>query len=414
MNKLALGTMLVGALAACGGGNDPQHDSGNGPNPACNPIAQTGCVTGERCTWIVDIDATESTDQVGHTGCAPGGELGDGQACTDATAADNAGADICVRGDLCVGGRCKPICDTQLLSGAGAGACKSDLSCVSYRAVFESGGNPIAGVCEPGCDPLTQQLKVGHDEACGSADATQPSDTCVPADDEFKAFACAPTLTLTATDRQPPEPSPDDTVFLNSCAPGYIAMYLEDLSGSMKVVCSGMCAPVAVDKDIAAMSGNARLNEGDARALGKLVADPRPVAGHSTCAAGIKGSDAVDGEDCRFLWLPLATRINNSRTPVNTPYNNTLGICFAFAHYTAIDTNDDGIADAAERSCAKLPRTAPPSNDPTAPFGTAADAGCYPLATTPVPPGTVANNPHRLVTYRLAHGVGRAVRHVFD
>jgi hypothetical protein len=412
MTKRALGTLLAAALMACGGGQGPSGDANSAAAPSCNPIAQIGCAGGEKCTWIVDIDQSETADQVGHTGCAPAGPTRDGEACTDALADANDGADTCIEGDLCVGGKCKPICDTQLVSGSGAGACRAGFSCVSYRAVFESAGNPTAGVCEPACDPLTQRLKLGGDEACGSADAARPSDTCAPVDDEFKAFACAPTLrdSLAATDRRPPALGPDGTVFLNSCAPGYVAMYLEDLSGTMKVVCSGMCAPVKVDKDIAAMPGNAKLNQGDVNALGKLVSDPKPVAGHATCAADIKGSEA--NEDCRFLWLPLATRINNSRKPVNSSYNNTLGICFAFAHYIAIDTNNDGVADAPERSCSQLPRVAPPSTDPGAPFGTAEDAGCYPLTLAPAPP--VAANPHRVVQVRLSNGAGRAVRHVFD
>jgi hypothetical protein len=67
---------------------------------------------------------------------------------------------------------------------------------------------------------------------------------------------------------------------------------MEDASGSMRMLCSGMCAPVKMDRAIATSPGTpANLKPwGDTSALGKLVADPAPVAGRSICTAGIKGS----------------------------------------------------------------------------------------------------------------------------
>jgi hypothetical protein len=59
-----------------------------------------------------------------------------------------------------------------------------------------------------------------------------------------------------------------------------------------------------------------------------------------------------------------------------------------------------------EKSCAELPAVAPTDD----PYGSAKDNGCYPLAES------VALRPttRRAPSYRLAHGAGLAVRHIFD
>jgi hypothetical protein len=145
-------------------------------------------------TWIVDIDGSQTTNEVGHIGCAPVGATptADGAACADAVAATNGGVDTCVAGDLCISRKCKPICDPQTASGV-AGACTTDFACTTYAGVFDSAGPAVAGVCEPQCDPLTQQLKVGttRTDACGSVDPTKPSAACVFGPDPT-AWVCAP------------------------------------------------------------------------------------------------------------------------------------------------------------------------------------------------------------------------------
>jgi hypothetical protein len=426
MTRLAFGALLIGLSAACGGGGGVKLlDASGDAVMACNPIAQTGCMASEKCTWVVDIDAVRGpdgsivTNEIGHVGCAAVGAapLADGAACSEGVVAGGGtGFDTCVAGDLCISGKCKPICDPQLVSGSGKGACAADFACAGYSGVFVSGGAPTAGVCEPGCDPLTQAQLVGstHPDACGSTTATAPSATCVPSSG-FKSFHCAPTGSrfYTKTDRVAPETAPDGTPFGNGCAPGFIPFYFEDASGAMKTLCSGLCAPVKVDSTIAAVPGNEKLNEGDATAMGKLPTELAAV-GKSTCAANVKGSDAINGEDCRFVWLPLVDRTTG--IPANSPYNDTLGVCFAFAHFLTIDTNNDGRPDAPEKSCKALGTTADPI------YLTAEQNGCYPLAdsmarTDPAARSNSAilgNNPNRLGSYRLSYSAAPLMRHALD
>jgi hypothetical protein len=422
MKKLALGALFAGLAAACsdGGGGIKLIDAGaaDAAPVVCNPIAGTGCAAGEKCTWIIDLDATSTTDAVGHVGCAVAGGIPDGGACDDATAISPGGTDGCIAGDLCIAGKCKPICDPQLVPGSAAGACRTDFACTSYRGVFETGTAAAAGVCEPGCDPLTQSLKIapqtGTAGACGSSDPAQPDFTCVPAD-AFKSFACAPSGSRVYANTDRVAPLGDSRgFFANGCAPGFIPFYFEDASGSQKTLCSGLCAPLDVDMTIATEhADNPDYNAGDPTVLGKLVTDPAPVAGHATCIGGIKGkSGAAKTEDCRYVWQSLATQGLPSMA-ADSPYNDTLGVCFEFGSFKTVDLDGDKVPDAFEKSCSELPAVAPAADDP---YGSAADNGCYSLARTLAMPvtTTLRKTPHRLGQFRAAYGTGSAVRHVFD
>ena len=389
-------------------------DAGVDAPMTCNPVAQTGCMGDEKCTWIVDRDADPATNssEIGHIGCAPLGAMPTavGAACDDAMQNVNGGADTCDRGDLCISNICKPICDPQLVDGTATGACMMNYACSVYSGVFVSAGLAVAGVCEPTCDPLTQALNVGSPPtaACGSPDPTMPSATCI-ASKQFRSFHCAPSgpdisPTIYAnTDRQPPLTDPQGNIYGNGCAPGFIPFYSQDAdAGIMTFLCSGMCAPLKVDATIAADPAHKDDNKGDATALGKLPADATPAAGKSTCAAGVKGSETE--EDCRFLWFPLAN--GDPTMALATPYNDTLGICFAYQKFLTVTV--PGIAQKQpEKSCAQLPVTAPLDD----PYGTAKENGCYPLADSMTP---VRPSARRSIDYRLANGTGPAVRHVFD
>jgi len=427
MNNWMLGAAAAALAAACGGGGkSPLLDASIDAPLLCNPIAQTGCMASEKCTWIIDANADPVTgsDPIGHVGCAPVAATPSirGMACTAAMAGINGGADSCARGDICISRVCKQICDPQLASGAAAGACDPTHACLSYRGVFEAASAPIAGACEVGCDPLTQQLATNKDEACGSADPTMPTATCVPTGPEFKSFACASVQTLTATDRMPPVAPPDDPSAItgSGCAPGFLPFSFEDGSGVMKTLCSGLCAPVKMDSTIVATAPPNRKPYGDTSALGKLPGDLKAVAGHATCLDGVKGSipasdpQGDDIEDCRFIWAALEMAANpSSPAAVDTPYNNLLGVCFPYARLKTVDTNNDGKPDAFEKSCKDL-GAAP---DPI--YGTAQDAGCYPLFGFP---GAVAGtrpfafpaNPHRIGRLRLAYGPAAVARPVLE
>src|SRR5262245_27918710 len=102
MNKLALGALVV-AITACGGGKTTLIDAASDAAMACNPVMQTGCQAGEKCTWIVDIDGTMTTNDIGHIGCVANGSIASGANCTDGSMA---GPDACVAGQLCISGKC--------------------------------------------------------------------------------------------------------------------------------------------------------------------------------------------------------------------------------------------------------------------------------------------------------------------
>jgi hypothetical protein len=407
MNKLALG-VLLGAIAACGGGGKPTLiDAAVDAAVACNPVLQTGCAAGEKCTWIVDIDGGPTTSDIGHIGCIANGTIAEGGACTDASMA---ATDGCVAGQQCVSGKCKPICDPQLVDGSAQGACPNNFSCSVYAGVFETGGDPVAGVCEPGCDPLSQRLKVGTGnlEACGSPNAVTPRGACVPSRG-FLSFHCAPSgsVVYDKVDRVPPLADASGNPFGNGCAPGFIPFYFSDASGSNTTWCSGLCSPLKTDMTIAAQAGHATDNQGDKTALAKLVADPTPVAGHAVCTKMVKGATDVAsalGEDCRFIWFPLAQ--GDPTKPSASPYNDTLGVCFAFEKF--LDITVPGMTQKLpEKSCAELPPTAPDTD----PYGSAKENGCYPLAESKV---LRKNTRRRPVDWRLANGDGLAIRHIFD
>ena len=406
MNKLALGVLLAGAIAACGGGKPTLIDAAVDAAVACNPVMQTGCQAGEKCTWIVDIDGVMNMKDIGHIGCISNGSIAEGGACNDATAMG--GPDACVAGQLCVSRKCKPICDPQLVAGSAQGACSSDFSCSVYSGVFESGGDPTAGVCEPGCDPLTQRLKVGNLEACGSSNPVTPSATCVPSRG-FLSFHCAPSgpPLYDKVDRVPPLTEPiSGAPYGNGCAPGFIPFYFSDASGSNTTWCTGLCAPLKTDMVIAAQADHTTDNQGDKAVAAKLVADPMPVAGHATCAKMIKGATDVQstrGEDCRFIWYPLAQ--GDPTKPSTSQYNDTLGVCFAYEKFLDI-TVPMMTQKLPEKSCTELPPTAPDTD----PYGSAKENGCYPLAESKV----LRKNTRRVVNWRLANGDGMALRHTFD
>src|ERR1700690_3633260 len=82
MKKLAFGALVAGLLAvvACGGSKSNNNTPDavvivTQPDAAvttCNPIAQTGCQTTEKCTWI--RVAASASSQIGQLGCVPTGD----------------------------------------------------------------------------------------------------------------------------------------------------------------------------------------------------------------------------------------------------------------------------------------------------------------------------------------------------
>ena len=374
MKKLALGALFVGLTACGGGGNSSVNliDSaggGDGSGSICNPLTQTGCSTGEKCTWINDQD----NPPIGHVGCAPEGGVGGtpialGGACTDPVAGPM-GYDDCAKGSVCLSGECKQICDVN----GGTPTCDENHACTRYADFFESGGTAVAGVCDPACDPLTQDLKIGTTKtACGSPNGAMPSKGCYGYDE----YSCAPSgmTSWPLTDRMTPRTNAAGNPYLNGCAPGFIPLFYE-MTGSTKTLCTGFCS--ALEMDNTKPAANAK---GNVAAPGKLPTQMAPTAdmGNATCNADKKGSEA--SSQCRFLW-PYLEDDATGELPVafdQGPYRDTLGVCMAIAHFMYA-SNADMTPDKAYPSCSPFmadPGLPPRSAATTGDADDAADWGC--------------------------------------
>lgn len=398
MKKLALGALFVG-LMACGGGKDKPptfidaSDDGGGPG-VCNPLTQTGCNTGEKCTWIVDQD---TPTEIGHIGCTPDGTVAVGAACTVGPAGPT-GFDDCVKGSICVAGECKTICDPQA-AGAASG-CDDQHSCSRYSGLFDQGGTTVAGACDPKCDPLDQNLLAGTGAlaACGSTNPAMPNKGCYTFD--FNSFSCAPVgmSTLAKTDRVEPVLSPSGNPFVNGCAPGYVPFFFE-MTGSMKVLCTGLCASDNISNVAAERVNDTGV---DARTA-KLVTEPAPRVGDGLCVAGKKGSATGGAQNCVMIWGYFTDANGN---PGPSPYNETVGVCFSFGQFM-YDSDNDMQPDKVFPDCKTLPKR---SAATTGDDDDAADFGCQKIAESqfqgqPVTPMTK--------NFRLGYGPGEALSHSF-
>lgn len=180
----------------------------------CNPLTQTGCLVGEKCSWIVDQAAPL---EIGHIGCAPDGDVATDGACIHGLPGPD-GFDDCVKGDVCSGGVCKTICDRN--SFPMPTGCDSQHGCHDNSPLFEFGGVIVAGVCDPICDPLTQASLVGsgNTAACGSPSPASPNHGCYTSDFEtFECIAIDPP-TLTRTDRVTAPTAVSGNPFINGWA----------------------------------------------------------------------------------------------------------------------------------------------------------------------------------------------------
>src|SRR5882724_4156877 len=104
MKKLALGALLIGLVACSKNPAKPDAPAGEGgvtPDAgACDVLANTGCASGEKCTWI--WDQRDATADLGHIGCAMDGAVAANDACTFNM--DPIGFDDCVGGTFCEAG----------------------------------------------------------------------------------------------------------------------------------------------------------------------------------------------------------------------------------------------------------------------------------------------------------------------
>lgn len=309
MKKLALGAMLAGFLAACGGGGDDvqvnpdaRSDGGGGidavsidgpPALVCDPVAPAGmqgCAANEKCTWI-RVQSTPTV--IGKLGCVADGPVATGEACMRGADGETSGFDDCAAGNICVGismttgmGVCQDVCG---FDGSAQAACAANFACTRYRNLYANGTeDPIAGACNPTCNPTSQTLDVnGQPCATGQGCYTLTSQTETVA-------VCVGAGTLAHGEAIPGQAA------ANSCLPYHAPR--RTAPGAATFECGASCQPNAAGV-------SETLNEGDEGGL----------AAHTCDSLGAAPPDSLSaGESCRFFW---------AREPFTTesPFSNTLG-----------------------------------------------------------------------------------------
>ncbi|HUQ08092.1 MAG TPA: hypothetical protein VM261_36605 [Kofleriaceae bacterium] len=344
MKKLALGTLLIaGLLAACGGGDDDgvtvidAAGGGDTGQTACNPLGapgSQGCLTGQKCTWIQVQDTPEA---LGKLGCVPDGTAALGAACTVGAVGETTGFDDCQAGLYCINSVCQDVCG---FDGSAGAACQSGYNCTRYSDTFANGeDDPVAGICNPGCDPLTQ-IKSGTNPpaACG----TNMGCYMLTSQTEAIAVCAGAGMVMHNADIT-------GQAYANSCVPG--AQPRRKDAATQTVQCGGLCKMVDVT------STTNMTDEG-----GQVTAAAGDKDQCVASWAAAPPADGTAGESCRYWW---------SREPFDnlSPYSNSVGWCYKHAAFQ-YDSNGDMTPDRAFPRCTTLttgdvepPIGNPPHND---------------------------------------------------
>lgn len=165
---------------------DAAADADGGPDPdECDPLANSGCGPGEKCTWSRD----EELGVEGRTTCVPDGAVAVGEPCETVGEAGSY-TDDCAGGAFCLG-ECATICNDA------DDMCPDGTHCATFGRVFMD--RPDIGMCIFSCDVLSQNCDVG--EACYLAPETGEA-SCVPPAAEVGSQG-------------------DVCEFINACEPGY-------------------------------------------------------------------------------------------------------------------------------------------------------------------------------------------------
>jgi hypothetical protein len=351
MKHLKLPFLLLGSLiAACGGGGGEDLPTDGPPIDmeiieACNPVAQTGCEAGQKCTW------QDVTADLGRIACVPDGTVAIGGTCTFLDPGETAGYDDCVAGAYCLSGTCQEICTDA------PDSCDTATSaCSSYSGLFE-GAAISTGVCDFKCSPGTQERLFDDAALCGGT-TERPRGCYGWAWGTMRLdYTCTPDIS-DATHGQTPDPlNPQNVPYLNSCTAGYFP-WVASFEETAPDVCIAFCVPGETH------SGNTANVDG-------LVGQP------NTCGAkGAVGSNM----ECKYLHVLM----NPSAGPMDI-YNDS-GVCFGTSGYildwdgdgpdpagpmpqctdmttALIDTDGDGTPDTAEHQywgCAPWPSAAAP------------------------------------------------------
>jgi hypothetical protein len=221
---IALGAM---GLLACAGGETASSVDGGGisfvdaagsqvdaqSTVACNPVANTGCQPGEKCTFV--IDSPMGADSItGSTRCAPDGDKAAGASCTGSSGGT---ADDCLATTYCSGGVCAEICS----SGPPDTCPEGQGACVHTSGIFE---DSTIGFCSgPACDLLSQDCTGPHavaDNTYGAGGENDSTESCYM----LWSRPGAPTTCFSAyPDDGQMAPGGQDTVcnYINTCLKGY-------------------------------------------------------------------------------------------------------------------------------------------------------------------------------------------------
>jgi hypothetical protein len=215
-----------------------------------------------------------------------------------------------------------------------------------------------AGVCDVACNPLTENNLLGGPGAncrCGSGTACYgyPSFGTPP----VTSFTC--NNVLAGSETLVHRSQLTGTIFINSCAPGYLPL-LRESTMVATAVCVAMCGPRNC------YAGNCGTNDEN-----RLGASPHRC--NTTDARGMFNT-APDGEACRYIW---SFEIDDQGTFLRSPTSDTLGFCFDHSKYQ-YDSNGDNMPDMNLPTCQQLQDGFGSGTDPSMPntyFG-AADLGC--------------------------------------
>jgi hypothetical protein len=336
---------------------DASADAGPGSG-ACDPLAQTGCNAGAKCTWIID----DTTTGAGHTGCAFGGAVPIGGSCTRAAN----GVDDCVAGAVCTswgdGTLCRQICDLRDVGPL----CDATHGCITASAFTTSGPSPLAGICVQSCDPLDDNDFDGSGSALTRAGSACGSDLTIGCYGEPRSghptttFMCLPDGGVGTTLFHRAVAGPASVLHVDSCHQGYEPLLFEG-TGSSNLVCVALCKPQSC------FAGNC--GSGDENRLGAA-----PHRCESPDAVGDFDTGS-NGDQCTYLWWFERDPQNNNQ-PVLSRYSDAVGVCWNHSLYK-YDPSGGNSPSITYPSCEQLQLHAS-GTDPTMPltyFG-AADLGC--------------------------------------
>jgi len=292
----------------------------------CDPVAQTGCGAGKKCTWITP---PQTGDAPASVRCLPEGSAGLGSACTFS---EDFGYDDCARGLFCGNGTCDAIC-----AYTPSGACGSGAACVRGPSLTD-GYLAGEGYCLPTCDPLADN----DFDGAGSAFTRSGSNCSAPNQGCYgfpgrgtpppTAFTCADALdpVLHHRDECTGDCKPFGLPIASGCAPGYEPL-LRESNAVSTVICVALCAPLDC------YAGNCGSNDAN-----RVGAAPHRCA--SSDAVGSFGS----GEECQYLWH---LELDGSNHWVPSPYSNSVGICVDRDLYGQPRCNTLPLAAAAAQGC---------------------------------------------------------------